>query len=160
MNEADLPEGGPPKPEALRLGHEPDDLNVRGIAAFAAGLGILGLVIHLVLWGVFRWLENREAREKASEFPLAAENQAPPSLREAIDEKAGVRRPAGGDEAGLDRYTWADRDKELVQPPMEVVLRQLENRLPARASAPARPGSARAADASSGRSPQSPGGRP
>lgn len=79
----------PPKPikpqgEELRITdpaqrHETRDINITGVIAFVAALAFCGLVIFVVLWGVFhfatRYEESQDRKEMRDPWTQANENQ-------------------------------------------------------------------------------------
>src|SRR4051812_45815996 len=50
---------------------EREDLSAGGILAFLVGLGITGLVIHVVLAGMYRYLDVYEKTHQAAPSPMA-----------------------------------------------------------------------------------------
>lgn len=79
----------PPKPikpqgEELRITdpaqrHETTDISITGVLAFVVTLGFCGLVIFVVLWGVFtfatRYEESQDRKEMRDPWTQAAESQ-------------------------------------------------------------------------------------
>jgi hypothetical protein len=81
------PDFGPavvPEPSNPDVAHEHSDVNVRGILGLGLGLAIVGAVVHVVVWGVFTGLGDRDERENPVTFPLAAEDNGRP-LGERVD---------------------------------------------------------------------------
>ncbi len=151
------PRGTPSRSE---VGHEPSDVNVRGILWFAAGLIVFAVVVHLVLAAMFGALAAREDVRKASTFPLADEagKTLPPSPRlEGIERK---RHTGDSHEAG--DYGWVEGQPDRVRIPIK---RAMERAL-SEGRFQSRPGDHRwrgrlddlPSDASSGRRPW--GGQP
>ena len=52
------PQGGPLKSTDPNLAHETTDISLTGVVAFIIALGFCGLVIFVVLWGVFHFATN------------------------------------------------------------------------------------------------------
>ena len=63
--------------------HEQSDVNVRSILWFVGGLLVLGITVHLLMWGMFRLLESRAAKLEPPPAPMAyKENERlPPEPR-------------------------------------------------------------------------------
>ena len=52
------PQGGPLRTTDPNLGHETRDISLTGVVAFIVSLAFCGIVIFVVLWGVFRFATN------------------------------------------------------------------------------------------------------
>ena len=50
--------------------YERRDLSARGVLGFLVGLGITGLLIHIVLWGMYSYLDNFHQRHQPEPNPL------------------------------------------------------------------------------------------
>lgn len=50
--------------------YERRDLSARGVLGFLIGLGITGLLIHIVLWGMYSYLDNFQQRHQPEQNPL------------------------------------------------------------------------------------------
>ena len=64
-------------------GYEQSDVQIGGIIRFGVGLTVATIVVCLLMWGLFKYFEAREARE---------EQALVPATRIAVDQP---RRPAG-----------------------------------------------------------------
>src|SRR5258706_1947800 len=51
--------------------HEAGDVNVSGILKFVMGLTVLGVVVFVLMWGMFRLLNAQEAEKEPEAGPLA-----------------------------------------------------------------------------------------
>jgi hypothetical protein len=51
--------------------YERRDLSARGVLGFLIGLGITGLIIHIVLWGMYSYLDDFHQRHQPEQNPLA-----------------------------------------------------------------------------------------
>jgi hypothetical protein len=127
-------ETGPADNELVH--HEESDVNIRGVFIFAAGLFVVAVVVHLAIWGVFRYFDAREAEaSELKQFPLAtgAESLPPePRLQEAPREELRTLR-----ERELERlngYGWIDQNAGVVHIPIaEAMKLTLQRGLPSRA---------------------------
>jgi hypothetical protein len=57
------PQGSELRTTDPQLGHETTDINLTGIVAFLVALAFSGIVIFILLWGVFRFAGYYEARQ-------------------------------------------------------------------------------------------------
>src|SRR5439155_12965207 len=74
--------------------HEKSDVNIRAILGFAGGLIGLVVVIYLVVWLLFVYLERREDRASSQRtYPLAVglEDRLPPEPRLQNNPKQDLR---------------------------------------------------------------------
>ena len=51
-------------------GHEETDINIKSILGFGVFLMISGVVIHVLLWGFFRWMEKENDKSSAAPTPV------------------------------------------------------------------------------------------
>jgi hypothetical protein len=81
-----------------QLGHETSDINLTGIVAFLAALAFSGIVIFVLLWGVFRFANYYEARqdEKDQRDPWirATENQVEQGARKLQTPQRRAEEPS------------------------------------------------------------------
>ena len=132
----------PPVPAEI-AGHETSDAEIGPLVRFAIFLAVLTTVVSALTVGFYNYLDAREAREKAPQYPLAAgrERPLPPAPRlqtYPFDMVKGLRR----DESRLlDHYAWLDRNAGTVRIPVNRAMELLAQRgLPHRdAPAPAMP---------------------
>jgi hypothetical protein len=105
--------------------HEESDVNIRAILAFGAGLVLVTAVICFLLWLLFGYFTNREARASTREFPLAAEqqNRMPPEPRLQTNPKEDLRVLRARDEALLKSYGWTDKDAGIARIPIEEAMK-------------------------------------
>src|SRR5262245_343478 len=90
--------------------HEESDVNIRGILMFAAGLFFVAVAIHIVVWGIFRYFEAREAHQPPVTYPLALdrERQLPPEPRLQTNPREDLRELRAAEDATLTTYGWVD----------------------------------------------------
>src|SRR5436309_2151870 len=58
--------------------HEKDQVSVRGIGHFVIWFVIVALVVHVIVWGVYRAFVKRDVAESVSTSALAADRAPPP----------------------------------------------------------------------------------
>ena len=135
----------PTEPGSARV--ETRDIEVRGLAWFAASLLFSAVVITLVLWGMFRFFEGQIASRDPEDTPVVAEQRrreapsADPAARfprprlqfNAAEENA---RQRFAEERILASYGWVDPQAGVARIPIERAMDLLAQRgLPARAEA-------------------------
>ena len=118
--------------------HETSDIDIRAVLLFGAGLIVVGIAIHLVVWVLFRSLEGREARRDTVEYPLAlsAQDRLPPEPRLQTNPREDLRALHAGEERILTTYDWVDKNAGIVRIPIDQAMKLIVTRgLPARAEA-------------------------
>ncbi|HEX9630782.1 MAG TPA: hypothetical protein VF961_12250 [Pyrinomonadaceae bacterium] len=55
--------------------HEASDVSVGGILKFVVGLTIFAVVVHILMWGMFRFLNAQEAGKEPQPGPMAMTEQ-------------------------------------------------------------------------------------
>lgn len=124
----DLPGGGKrPDPGP---GHEESDVSIRGIVRFGIGLAVAAGVIHVAMWGLFRFLDARESRKDRPVPPLVAAGLArtPPGPRLEPDPIAPRRAMQARENVLLQTYGWVDRGTGAVRIPVERAMELLVER--------------------------------
>src|SRR4051794_39811400 len=85
------------KPQAggfTKEGHETSDVNIRGILAFGAFLVVSAVIIHVLLWGMYRWLDSQAEKRNPTPNPMMqkAESEGALPTMTAESEKKTVQR--------------------------------------------------------------------
>ncbi len=124
---------------------EARDVEVRGIFWFVAALLISGVVITIVLWGMFRFFEGELAGQDPEYTPVVAEQRKrePPSADPAarfpqprLQFKAAeeIARHQFAEERVLSSYGWVDAKAGVARIPIERAMDLIAERgLPVRA---------------------------
>ena len=117
--------------------HEESDVNVRAIFGFAAALVVAAIVVHLAVWGMFVYFDDREADRSAAPSPLAStEVRQPPEPRLQVAPREDAARFRAEEDAILNGYSWVDREAGTVRIPIAEAMRlTLQKGLPVRESA-------------------------
>jgi hypothetical protein len=121
-------------------GHEHSDVNVWMIVQFAIWLTLSALVVHVLMWVMFRVFVTQREAASVTEFPLALGQEhrlpAEPRLqRFPANEMSAFR---SGENERLNNYGWIDRNAGTVHIPIDEAMRlTIERGLPARAQSPA-----------------------
>ena len=121
-------------------GHEHTDANVWMIVQFAIWLTVSALVVHVLMWVMFRVFVSQREAASVPEFPLAVGQAsrlpAGPRLQRFPANEAYEFRT--GEEDRLNSYGWIDRNAGTVHIPISEAMRlTLERGLPVRTRTPA-----------------------
>jgi hypothetical protein len=118
--------------------HEESDVNIRGVLAFAAGLIVVAIVVHIAMWVLFRFFDAREARRQVIDYPLAVqqENRLPPEPRLQTNPREDLREFRSAEQDLLTTYGWVDKNAGVVRIPIDEAMKlTLQRGLPARSGA-------------------------
>ena len=102
--------------------HEASDVNISGILKFVMGLTVLGVVVFVLMWGMFRLLNAQEAEKEPPAGPMAMteEERLPPPPRLQAARGFGVK---------LENGEWVDLEKREPEAEYRVLREQWEHRL-------------------------------
>jgi hypothetical protein len=110
---------------------EREDLSAGGIFAFLVGLAVVGLLMHLILAGMYRYLDVYEkthqtlpspmARPAAADMRQAAPQEADkfPTPRLEINERAQLNDKRLREEETLNTYGWVDQKAGMAHIPID-----------------------------------------
>ncbi len=129
------------------VAHEHSDINVRALVRFTVALFIVAVIVHILMWGMFRLLESRAARNDAALSPVArpatempantvanpffGPKQATPLL---TNEPTVLRQHRSQEAEALGNYGWVDEKGGVARIPIEEAKKLILQRgLPARA---------------------------
>ncbi len=131
-------------PDVDVIGHEESDADIGPLIRFAIFLTVMTTAVAILMVGFYRFLDSREAAEKAPRYPMAVgvERPLPPPPRlqtYPFDDVKALRK----EEAKLlEHYQWINKDAGTVRIPIDRAIELLAERgLPHRA-APAAPAEA------------------
>lgn len=118
--------------------HEERDVNVRGILLFAFWLFAAAVIIHIALWGFFKFLEKQAAARDPRPSPVAEQrtNKFPePKLQpNPVEDLARMR---GREGETLHKYGWVNRQAGVTHIPIERAMELVVQRgLPSRQQPP------------------------
>ena len=102
--------------------HEASDVDISGILKFVMGLTVLGAVVFVLMWGMFRLLNAQEAEKEPPPGPMAMteEERLPPEPRLQAARGFGVK---------LENGEWVDLEKKEPEAEYQVLREQWERRL-------------------------------
>lgn len=102
--------------------HEASDVSVAGVAKFVLALTVLGIVVFVLMWGVFRFLYTQEAEKEPDPGPMAMkpEERLPPDPRLQAAPGFGVK---------LENGEWVPLEKREPEAEYRVLREQWERQL-------------------------------
>lgn len=106
----------------LDVTHEASDVSVSGIAKFVLGLTVLGVVVFVSMWGLFRFLDTQEEEKAPKPGPMAMSPQErlPPDPRLQAAPGFGVK---------LENGEWVPLEKREPESEYRVLREQWERDL-------------------------------
>jgi len=134
MADAHLPHPAHPRDDS-GVHHETTDVDIGGVLLFAAGLFVVAVIVHLLVWVLFGYLSGRETRLGAREHPLALtrETQLPPEPRLQIHPREDLRDLRAHEDEVLTSYGWVNKNTGVVRIPIEEAMKiVVQKGLPAR----------------------------
>jgi hypothetical protein len=120
-------------------GHEHTDANVWMIVQFAIWLVVSAVVVHLLMWVMFRVFVDQRVAATTPEFPLAVgqEHRLPAGPRLQRFPANEILQFRTDENERLNSYGWIDRNAGTVHIPISDAMRMtLEHGLPSRAQTP------------------------
>jgi hypothetical protein len=113
--------------------HETSDVNVPSVLGFGAALVVSGLVISLLVWGLFLYFSEQAARRGATVAGLTQQTLPPPP-RLQTNPRGDLLELREAEDRALTTYGWVDRNAGVVRIPIEQAMKlTVERGLPARA---------------------------
>jgi hypothetical protein len=128
--------------DSITLGHETADAEIGPIIKFAVFLAVTTAACALIVVGLYKHLDRREAAEKVGRYPLAAGvvRPLPPPPRLQTYPFSDLKALRADEDSVLGRYGWVDKNAGVVRIPVERAIDVLaEKGLPYRSAAPAEP---------------------
>ena len=102
--------------------HEASDVNVGGIMKFVIGLTVFAIVVQVLMWGMFRFLNSQEEGKEPAPGPMALTEQE----RRPPDPKL---QSAPGFGVKLETGKWLSLENREPQAEYRVLLGQWQNQL-------------------------------
>jgi hypothetical protein len=121
---------------AGELRHEVRDVSVRSVALFGVGLAALIVVSIALMFGLFKFLENREEALDSKPAGIMAERpKEPPQPRLQTSPVPTLKQILANENALLTKYEWINEKTGSVRIPVRRAMELLAERgLPARAA--------------------------
>jgi hypothetical protein len=126
--------------EPREVAYEPSDLSALGILGFLAGLALVGLVMHIILAGMFTYLDAYNKRRELATNPLAPpraldlRNPKPqvanefPLPRLETNELGQLDDQRLEEETILHTYGWVDQKGGIAHIPIERAMELIAQR--------------------------------
>ena len=124
------------------LGHETADAEIGPLIKFAVFLAVTTVACALIVVVLYRYLDQREAAEKAGQYPLTAgvTRPLPPLPRLQTYPFYDLKAFRKEEDRVLEHYTWVDKNAGIVRIPIERAIDLLAAKgLPYRPPAPVEP---------------------
>ena len=102
--------------------HEASDVNISGILKFVMALTVLGAVVFVLMWGMFRLLNAQETEKEPPAGPMAMteKERLPPEPRLQAAKGFGIKREDG---------EWVNLETKEPEAEYRVLREQWERRL-------------------------------
>ena len=136
------PMTNPPPPHPNMTSHdsfEPEDLSSRSALYFLAGLVLVGLVVYLIVFGMYRFLDSYATAHQPPMSPMVtpeadtravtpqnAETFPQPRLEE--NERTQLRSFIEDQDRKLATYDWVDKDRGTVRIPIDRAMELIAQR--------------------------------
>jgi hypothetical protein len=110
--------------------HEVSDVNVRAIMWFILGLFASIVITYLVISGLYRYFDTREARLELRPESLVAPQgpRQPPEPRLQLDPQKDMEKLRAEEEAKLKSYGWVDQKAGVAHIPIEQAMKIIAER--------------------------------
>lgn len=127
------------QPTSLHDGFEHEDLTPKGPFYFMAGLVLLGIVIYLIAFGIYRFLDSYQTAHQPAVSPLVTpeadtrimtheETQTFPQPRLEENERTQLRSFIEDQDQKLATYNWVDKDKGILRIPIDRAMELIAKR--------------------------------
>jgi hypothetical protein len=86
------------------VSHEKSDVNIRSIIIFAGGLLVFGIIVHILMWLMFNYMEDRARKEEPPQrhMALTEKERLPPEPRLQAAPGFGVNLGEGKERINLE----------------------------------------------------------
>jgi hypothetical protein len=129
----------PNQPKINHDGFEQEDLSSRIALYFLAGLVLVGLVVYLIVFGMYRFLDSYERAHQPPLSPMATpqadtrtvtheDTQTFPHPRLEENERTQLRQFIEDQDRKLATYDWLDKDRGTVRIPIDRAMELIEQR--------------------------------
>ena len=108
-----------------------EESDIHGLRVFFAGVVLIGAiwVVVVVLYPIFGFWAQHRASVSAPASPLAAQrNQLPPAPRLQVTPKVDLQELRARDESELHKYSWVNRQKDVITIPIDRAMQFLAER--------------------------------
>ena len=110
--------------------YEHEDLSATGVIYFMVRLAVVVVIIYLIVFGMYHFLDTYEKAHQPAMSPMVTpqadtrmvthdNTQAFPQPRLEENERTQLRQIIEGEDSKLATYNWVDKDKGVVQIPID-----------------------------------------
>lgn len=99
------------------------DVNFSGVMKAGILLLVVAAVVHLGLWGVFGFLEKREANQDPKPSPMFQKDQRPPSPQLQVNPRKDYDNLVANETEILNSYGWVNAERGIVRIPIEEAMK-------------------------------------
>ena len=115
------------------VGHERRDADIRPIVLTGIGLALTVVVVGLIVYGTFQYLETHPATGVQSNPMAVFDSQIPPAPRIEEHPAIEIQQLHAQEEQTLSTYGWIDKKKRVVRIPLDRAMElQMERGFPTR----------------------------
>ncbi len=120
--------------------YEREDLNPKAIFAFLIGLAVFGLLLHFILFGMYRFMDSYSRTHQPQANPLVTRAQTDrrqvspdeikqfPQPRLEINEREEIKDFRLKEEETLNSYGWVDQKSGVIHIPIERAMELIAQR--------------------------------
>ena len=101
------------------------DVNLSGVLKAGIFLLVLAVIVHLLIWGVFKLLETVEAKNDPKPSPMFQKDQRPPDPVLQTDPPKEYRAMVATQVEILNSYGWINEEKGVVRIPIEEAMKRV-----------------------------------
>jgi len=114
-----------PKPAVKEVPTYEEGVNISAIFKFLIGLLIVGIIVHLLVWGYFGFLRAYETKQDPHLSPLAIGRQYPPEPKLQVSEPTDLQKIRKSEDQMLDGYGWVDQSRGIARIPVNKAMKIL-----------------------------------
>ena len=115
------------------VGHENRDADILPIVLTGIGLALTVVVVGVIVYGVFRYLEAHPATSVQSNPMAVLDSQIPPAPRIEEHPAIEIQELHAQEDKTLSTYGWMDKNKGVVRIPIDRAMElQLQRGFPTR----------------------------
>jgi hypothetical protein len=99
------------------------DINFSAILKAGILLAVVAVVVHVLLWFVFDFLQERKAKLDPKPSPMFQKDQTPPEPQLQVNPPQDYQKLAASEDHILNSYGWVDPEKGIARIPISVAMK-------------------------------------